>query len=73
MKCRTTDPIIGQPDTKVVGCLMIDGKRGGSMWVGKRGGETVYLSTVITSPTTRRSIMFSSIELTGKHVCFNFE
>jgi hypothetical protein len=75
VKCRTINPItyVPHPDMKVAGFLEIDGKPGGSMWVGKMGGETVYLSTVATSATTLRSIMFSSIELTGKHVCFYLE
>jgi hypothetical protein len=72
VKCRTIEPVMVYPDMKIGGFVKVDGKKGGSTWIGEMGGETVYVSEVVTSATTYRRVMFSSIELTGEFISLTF-
>jgi hypothetical protein len=72
VKCRTIEPVMVYADMRVAGFVKVDGKHGGTTWIGKKGGETVYVSEVVTTATTYRTIMFSSIELTGEFICLTF-
>lgn len=70
MKFRTIEPIKVNHDANMAlaGFVAVDGKHceGSGRPIGEMTCEPVYVSGTLTSATTSRSFMFSSIELTGK-------
>jgi hypothetical protein len=66
VKCKNVEAITINPNLRLAGCLKVDGKEGGSVWLTGMKGANVCVCEVVTSATTSRNIMFSSIELTGK-------
>jgi hypothetical protein len=68
VKCKNVHPITTNPtgNLRVAGFLKVDGKDSGSAWLTGIKGGSICVHEVLTSATTSRNIMFSSIELTGK-------